>query len=67
MNGFNFKLFDGKITNIDKKGSFNLKFKETIYELSKFNSKTRKENKLNETKSSFFNFLFKKFIKKRKR
>ena len=62
---FNFKLFDGKITNIDKKGSFNLKFEETIYELSK-NFKTRKENKLNETKSSFLFYCLKKFIKKEK-
>ena len=53
--GFNFKLLDGKITNIDKKGNFNLGFKETIYEFLKLNSKTRKSNKLNETKSSFFN------------
>ena len=44
--GYSFKLSDGKITNFDKKGSFNLGFKETTYELSKFNSKTRKEKKL---------------------
>ena len=29
------KLFDGKIINIDKKGNFNLGFKETTYELIK--------------------------------
>ena len=33
--GFNFKLLDGKITTIDNRGSINLSFKETIYELSK--------------------------------
>ena len=53
-------LFDGKIINIDKKGNFNLGFKETIYELSKLNFKTRKENKLNETKTFFLIKLFKK-------
>ena len=37
--GFNFRLFDGNITNVDKKGSINLKFKESSYELSKVNSK----------------------------
>ena len=65
-NGFNFKLFDGSITNINDKGSFNLGFKETIYELSKFNSKTRKVNKLNETESLFLFYCLEKFLEKRK-
>ena len=63
---FNFKLFDGNITNIDSKGSINLKFKETIYELSKISSKTRKENKLSETKSSLLIYCLEKYFKKRK-
>ena len=50
-NGYNFKLYDGKITNIDSKGNFNLGFKETVYELSTLGSKTRKEKKLSETSS----------------
>ena len=52
-NGLNFKLLDGKIVNISKAGNYNIGFKETIYKLSNLNSKTRKSNKLNETKSSF--------------
>ena len=44
--GFSFKLFDGKITNINNNGNFNLGFQETTYELSKLNSKTRKNIKL---------------------
>ena len=63
---FNFKLFDGNITNIDSKGSINLKFKETIYELSKISSKTRKENKLSETKISLLIYCLEKYFKKRK-
>ena len=50
---FSFNLYNGKIINIDKKGSFNLGFKETRYDLSKLSSKTRKEKKLDETTSIF--------------
>ena len=64
--GFNFKLYDGNITNIDSKGSINLKFKESSYELSKINSKTRQINKLNETKSLYLFTCLKKFIERRK-
>ena len=57
-NRYNFQLYNGKIINIDKKGNFNLGFKETIYELSDLNFKTRKEVKLGEAKTSFlFSFL----------
>ena len=52
-NGYNFQLYNGKIINIDKKGSFNLGFKETIYDLTDLNFKTRKELKLGEAKTSF--------------
>ena len=48
---FKFKLIDGSITNIDDKGSINLKFKETIYEISNLFSKKKTPDKLNETKS----------------
>ena len=63
---FNFKLFDGNITNIDSKGSINLKFEESIYEISKVNSKTRQVDKLNETKSSFLFLCLKNYFEKRK-
>ncbi|OCW77078.1 hypothetical protein AKH19_03815 [Pelagibacteraceae bacterium GOM-A1] len=51
--GYNFQLYNGKIININDKGSFNLGFKETIYSLSDLNFKTRKEIKLGESKTSF--------------
>ena len=64
--GFSFKLLNGEITNVNKKGSFNLGFKETIYELSKFENKTRKEKKLDETESVFLINCLEIFITKRK-
>ena len=64
--GYKFKLYKGKIINIDKKGSFNLGFKETIYELDEINFKTRKEIKLGETKTSFLIYCLNKFINSRK-
>ena len=64
--GYKFKLYKGKIINIDKKGSFNLGFKETVYELDKINFKTRKEIKLGETKTSFLIYCLNKFINSRK-
>tara|TARA_A100001035_G_scaffold165216_1_gene130838 strand:- start:6977 stop:8113 length:1137 start_codon:yes stop_codon:yes gene_type:complete len=64
--GFNFKLIDGNITNIDTNESINLKFKESVYELSKINSKTRKVSKLNETNSSYLIKCLDKFIQNRK-
>ena len=63
---FNFKLFDGKITNIDGNESINLKFKETLYQLSNLKSKTRQTIKLNEANSSFLFYCFEKFYKYRK-
>ena len=65
-NGYNFKLYDGKITNIDSKGNFNLGFKETVYELSTLGSKTRKEKKLSETSSLFLFDCLEKFLDLRK-
>ncbi len=64
--GFSFKLLDGKITNIDKKGSINLNFKETTYELSKLDSNIRQTNKINETNSLLLFLCLEKFIKERK-
>ncbi|MDC3000535.1 LptF/LptG family permease [Candidatus Pelagibacter sp.] len=64
--GFSFKLLDGKITNIDKKGSINLNFKETTYELSKLDSNIRQTNKINETNSLLLFLCLEKFLKERK-
>ncbi len=66
VSGYNFELFDGKIINIDKKGNFNLGFEETIYELSKLNTKTRKDRKLGETKSSLLISCFEENLENRK-
>ncbi len=63
---FNFKLFDGNISNIDNRGSINLKFEESVYELSNIKSKTRQVNKLNETGSLYLFNCLKNFIKNRK-
>ncbi len=65
-NSFNFNLFDGNITNVNLNGSFNLGFKETTYELSDLNSKTRKVSKLNETNSLLLVICLEEFINKRK-
>ncbi len=64
--GFKFKLIDGNITNLDNKGSINLKFEESVYELSNINSKTRKVDKLNETNSAYLIKCLNEFIEKRK-
>ena len=63
---FNFKLFDGNITNVKNKETINIKFEESIYELSKINSKTRQINKLNETNSSYLFNCLKEYINLRK-
>ena len=65
-NGYNFHLFNGKIINIDSRGNFNLGFKETIYDISDINFKTRKDLKLSETKTSFLFSCLKKYFISRK-
>ena len=65
-NGLNFKLLDGKITNINNSGNYNIGFKETIYKLTNLNSKTRQSNKLNEMKTSFLLICLKNFLENRK-
>ena len=65
-NGFKFKLIDGKITNIVNNGNFNIGFKETVYELSKLNSKTRQLNKIDEVESLFLISCLEKYIQSRK-
>ena len=64
--GFNFKLFQGEVTTINKKGNYNFGFEETNYNLSKFNSKTRKYKKIDETATYFLFKCFNKFKKIRK-
>lgn len=51
-NSFSFKLLNGKITNLVNKNDFSIDFKETTYNLSNLDSKTRKLNKLDEETSS---------------
>ncbi len=63
---FMFKLIDGSITNIGEKGTINLKFKETIYELSNLFKKNKQPDKLNETKSLSLFLCLEKNIDKRK-
>ena len=63
---YSFKLSDGKIINLDKKGNFNLGFKETEYDLTKINSKTRKEKEIDELESSFLFKCLEKFVDFRK-
>ena len=65
-NEYSFKLTDGKITNLDDKGNFNLGFKETKYELSKLNSKTRKDKEIDEMESYFLISCLEKYILNRK-
>ncbi len=64
--GLDFKLIDGKITNISKAGNYNIGFKETVYRLSNLNSKTRKSNKLNETDTLFLISCLNKNLQNRK-
>ena len=53
INGFNFKLFQGKVITINPNSNYSFGFEETNYNLSKFNSKTRKYIKLDETNTLY--------------
>tara|TARA_B100001248_G_scaffold259698_1_gene246219 strand:+ start:739 stop:1869 length:1131 start_codon:yes stop_codon:yes gene_type:complete len=66
-NKYSFRLLDGKITNINKTGNFNLGFKETLYNISELNSKTRKIKEVDETRTSELIFCLEKFIDDRKK
>ncbi len=58
--GFSFKLYQGEVTTINDKGNYNFGFEETNYNLSKFDTKTRKYRKLDEINTTFlFNCLIK--------
>ena len=64
--GYNFQLYNGKIVNIDKSGNFNLNFKETTYQLTEIDFKTRKKIKLGEAESIFLVKCLTKYISDRK-
>ena len=64
--GYNFKLFDGNIATLNIKEKYNLGFKETVYELSDLDNKTRKSTKINETGSMVLFTCLQKFISERK-
>ena len=64
--GYNFQLYNGKILNIDGKSNINLGFKETTYELTNINFKTRKDSKLAEIKTSFLFSCLQKYLNERK-
>ena len=66
VNGFNFKLFQGKIITINPNSNYSFRFEETNYNLSKFNSKTRKYIKLDETNTLYLISCLKENIVKRK-
>ena len=48
---YKIKLFNGGITNINSKNIYNINFKETEYDLSKFNTKTVTHPKIQEINS----------------
>ena len=63
-NQFFLRLYDGGITNINKKNSFALNFSETDYDLSNFSTKSITHPKTQEINSNiligcFKNFFFK--------
>ena len=64
--GFSFNLYNGTITNIDKKTSFNLNFKETSYGIPLYGSKKARQKKLGETNSFFLLDCLNKNFDKRK-
>ena len=64
--GYNFKLFDGNIATLNVKEKYNIGFKETVYELSDLDNKTRKSAKINETGSMVLFTCLQKFISERK-
>ena len=66
-NEFGFKLLDGKIITINKKDNYSLGFKETTYNLSKFDSRVRSYQKLDEINSLFLLNCLESFLSDRKK
>ena len=61
---YKIKLFNGGITNINKQNIYNLNFKETEYDLSKFTSKTVTHPKVQQLNSIYLlNCLFQYYLK----
>ena len=65
--GFKIKLLNGGITNINSDKIYNLNFNETEYDLSKFTSRTRKYQKLQETDSLILLSCLKMYYYERKK
>ncbi len=61
-NQFFLRLYDGGITNINKKNSFALNFSETDYDLSNFSTKSITHPKTQEIKSDILIGCFKNFF-----
>tara|TARA_Y100000591_G_C21819925_1_gene693024 strand:+ start:530 stop:1654 length:1125 start_codon:yes stop_codon:yes gene_type:complete len=62
-NKFFLRLIDGGITNIENNNTYNVKFKMTDYDLSKFSTKTVTVRKIQETDSSILiNCLKKNYV-----
>ena len=66
-NEFGFKLLDGKIITINKKDNYSLGFNETTYNLSKFDSRARSYQKLDEINSLFLLNCLESFLSDRKK
>ena len=61
-NNYILRLYDGGITNINKKNSFALNFSETDYNLSNFSTKSTTHPKTQEIKSDILISCFKNFF-----
>ena len=63
---YKIKLINGGITNINKSKVYNINFKETEYDLSKFTSKSITHQKIQEINSlKLFNCIFNHYLKKK--
>ncbi len=61
------KLFDGSIINSNENNFYNIKFKETEYDLSKFSSKTVTHQKIQQINSiNLFSCIYDFYIKQKK-
>ena len=63
---YGLNLFNGDITNLNENKLYNINFEETIYDMSKFSSKTRKIKKIAETETLILLQCIEKFFENRK-
>lgn len=64
---FMIKLFDGSIINSNENNFYNINFKETEYDLSKFSSKTVTYQKIQQINSTnLFSCIYDFYIKQKK-